>query len=52
MYKNFIFPVDRSIQKLESKPDYLTTEGIYRVPGDTDIFLTASFNCEHPISQL
>ena len=25
--------VDRSIQKIESKPDYITTEGIYRVPG-------------------
>ena len=24
----------RCIQKIESKPSYLTTEGIYRVPGD------------------
>ena len=26
-------PVDRSVQKMESNPDYITTEGIYRVPG-------------------
>ena len=26
-------PVDRSVQKIESNPEYITTEGIYRVPG-------------------